>query len=280
MMALAGALMLAACDRHESELTSDILPADSLGTVDIRFTFGNIAVVPMTRATLSEAQLTDLWMFDYLDGSLVNTVHQSSADAGFGQVSLSADYGEHTFYFVAAAGAEPAIDGTTISWTSVKDTFWSSMSLTVSPGMAASRQVVLQRVATRLRVAVDDEVPANLAKLTLTPSHWYYGLDYITGEPVDDRSTPRSVNVPASYAGTSGNLAMAIYGICDGEGYSTDVQVTATGSDESLLADITLTGVPLQRNRVTSYSGSLFSSTRSMTVSVDDAWADQYASTW
>ena len=281
MMALAVALMTASCDRREIEMDADINSADSTMTsMVITFSFQNFSMIPMTRATLSDAGVCDLWLFDYMDGSLVSSVHQSSDDEGFGSLSINADYGEHRLYFVAAAGSDPVVDGTTISWNIPRDTFWKSITLNIAPSTSSTQSVVLQRVVTRFRIAVTDEVPDGIAALCLAPSHWYYGLDYTTGEPVDDRSSVRSVNIPASYIGTSGSLAMAIFGLCPSEGYSTAIRVTAKSSDESPMADITLSDVPLQRNRITSYSGELFSATRSMSVSVDDAWNDDYASTW
>ena len=281
LWAMSAALMLAACEKHEeAELNGNVSPADSTGTMVIDFNFGNYELSPMTRSTLTEAQLTDLWLFDYLDGSLVGTIHQSSTDEGFGSVSMTADYGDHTFYFVASNSVDPVIDATVISWTRIKDVFWKSLSLTVAPGMATTQDVSLQRVCTRLRVSVTDEVPSGLASLTLTPAHWYYGMDYTTSSPTDDRNTPRTINVPASYAGTTGNLATSIYSLCGTEGFSTNVQLTANGTDESTLASISLEDVPFKRNRITAYSGSLFSSTRTMTISVDDTWDEDYEVTW
>lgn len=275
------AVAMMACDKHAgNESEADIVPVDTMQTMEIHFTFGGYSMEPMTRSTLTEAGLTDLWLFDYLDGSLVSTIHQSSTDEGFGSVSLSADYGDHTFYFVASNSVDPVIDGTFISWTRIKEVFWKSLSLTVAPGMTTSQDVSLQRVCTRLRVSVTDEVPSGLASLTLTPTHWYYGMDYTTSSPTDDRNTPRTINVPASYAGTTGNLATSIYSLCGTEGFSTNVQLTANGTDESTLASISLEDVPFKRNRITAYSGSLFSSTRTMTISVDDGWDEDYEVTW
>lgn len=281
MMALAVAMLTAACDRRETQLDAELNPVDStMTTMEIHFSFQNFSIIPMTRSTLSDAGVSDLWLFDYLDGALVATVHQTKDDDGFGTVSLTADYGDHMIYFVASAGGEPVVDGTTITWTIPRDTFWKSLVLTVAPATSSNQSVSLQRVVTRFRVAATDEVPDGIATLCLTPSHWYYGLDYTTGEPVDDRNTVRSVNVPASYIGTSGSLAMAIYGFCPSSGMETDIQVTAKASDESTMADITLSGVPLQRNRITSYSGELFGATRSMSVSVDDTWDEDYDAVW
>ena len=83
MMAVAVALILPtmfSCNREDDEPVSES-PAqrDTMQQMVINFTFPMaVSVQPMTRATLADAQLTDLWLFDYIDGSLVNTIHQTS----------------------------------------------------------------------------------------------------------------------------------------------------------------------------------------------------------
>ena len=48
----------------------------------------------------------------------------------------------------------------------------------------------------------------------------------------------------------------------------------------SPLATLTLSDVPLRRNRVTSYSGQLFGHAGALTVSLNDAWEDDLNVTW
>jgi hypothetical protein len=283
LLALAVAMILptTSCTRSDDEPTADTTaPRDTMQQMTIHFTFGDITQQAMTRATLSDAQMTDLWLFDYMDDQLISTIHQTSDDAGFGAVSLQADYGDHHLYFVASRGTSPTVNGTTIVWARPSDTFWSSLALTVEPGMTASQSVALARVATRLRIAVTDEVPATLAQFAITPAHWFYGLDYTTGEPVGDQQTARTIDVPSSYIGTTGQLAMNIYGLCPATDYTTDVAVSALAQDGSPLATLTLSDVPLRRNRVTSYSGQLFGHAGMLTVSLNDAWEDDLTVSW
>ena len=284
LLALAVAFVLptTSCTRSDDDPTTAAeSPRDTMQQMTIRFTFPMATSVrPMTRGTLSNAQMTDLWLFDYMDGTLTNTIHQSSDDAGFGSISLQADYGSHQLYFVASRGTTPTIDGTTITWVKPSDTFWGSLALDVAPGMSATQSVALARVATRLRIAVTDEVPATLAQFAITPAQWYYGLDYTTGDPVGDQQTARTIDVPSSYVGTTGQLAMNIYGLCPATDYTTDVAVSALTQDGSPLATLTLSDVPLRRNRVTSYSGQLFGHAGMLTVSLNDAWDEDYVVNW
>ena len=119
LLALAVAMILptTSCTRSDDEPTADTTAQrDTMQQMTIRFTFGDITQQAMTRGTLADAQMTDLWLFDYLDGTLTNTIHQTSEDAGFGTVSLQADYGSHQLYFVASRGTTPTISATTITW--------------------------------------------------------------------------------------------------------------------------------------------------------------------
>ena len=73
---------------------------------------------------------------------------------------------------------------------------------------------------------------------------------------------------------------MNIYGLCPATDYTTDVDVSALTQDGSPLATLTLSDVPLRRNRVTSYSGQLFGHAGMLTVSLNDAWEDDLAVSW
>ena len=289
MMAMTAALMLSSCTKSDvNELSENsleiIVNADSIETHKT-ITFGcnfGVSQELMTRASLSELSLTDLWIFDLPDGRSEPALllHQTSDDATFGSPSVTAEYGGHTFYFIASRGSDPTINGTTISWDKPSDTFWSTLSLTIVPSTSSTQNVNLQRVAARLRVTITDEVPADLAALNVTPSIWYYGIDYVSGEATDTRTTTRTINVPSSYAGTTGQLAASFYCLSPSVEWTTDVTLTASRADNSSIATISVAGIPMQRNHITSYSGTLFGAGRSISVTADDAWGDDINGTW
>lgn len=253
----------------------------------ITFACHDISIVAMgadnastTRATMSEVSMTDLWLFDYIGDELQQTIHQTATDANFGTPAINASYGDHTIYFVASRGDSPVIDGTTISWTKPSDTFWASRSITIAPATATNQSVSLQRVATRLRLTVTDEIPATLAQICITPSHWYYGIDYLTGEATDDRQAERTINVPASYIGTTGQLYANFYSMSPSSAWQTDITMKAKDGDGGLISQIGIADVPLERNRVTNYSGTLFNANRTVAISADSDWGEDISGTW
>lgn len=284
MMALAVAAILPSCTKdNEPEQMPDagsieiVISTDTMPThATITFGCSTTTMQSMTRATLSSLNLTDLWVFD--GETLLK--HQTTDDADFGSPTITADYGEHHFHFVASRGSEPTLTGTTITWEKPSDTFWQNLTLDIVPQTSTAQTVSLQRVAARLRITITDEIPSTLSSLVVTPSHWYCGINYTTGESVDDRQTARIISVPSSYAGTTGQLAASFFSISPSEAWTTDITLKAQASDNSTLSQISIADVPMQRNHVTSYSGSLFSAGRSIGVSANDEWGDELTGSW
>ena len=279
-MALASALMMLSCtsdEPHNEQPTG-------WESKTITFTFGDVITQhAMTRADVSSLDLTDMWMFDYVGDELQQTIHQSSSDEGFGVLSASMGYSDHTLYFVASRGTTPTsdTDAQTITWAKPSDTFWATASVTVSPSSASSQAVTLSRVATRLRITVNDEVPAGAAKFVITPSQWYYGINYTTGDGVAPvTNQPREVNIPSSYIGTSGQLAIAIFGFVPSADWQTNIIASLKASDESTLGQVALEDVSLKKNITTAYSGGILGTEKSFTLSADDTWGEENVHTW
>lgn len=277
MMAIALGLMVAACNSEQSE--PETTPTKPITfRVDGDFTFHSF-----TRALTADGKdMTDLWILDYMDGSLHAQFHQYSTDADFGQPTLDLDYGSHTLYFVASRGAGAAVDtdAHTITFARVLDTFWQTCTITVSASSANSRTVSLDRVVTKLRLQFTDPIPTGSATINLTPATWYYGLDYLDGSPVASTSGQAiSVNIPASDIGFTGEV-INIFGFSSAAEWTTNVSVDSKKADGTILGQAEIIAVPLRRNRVTEFSGPLYDKTRAMTFTLNSDWDDSYSATW
>ena len=281
-MVMAAASMLLACDRTDGEEPAtakvNVAWADTLDKKTVTFDFTGLRA--KTRATLAELTMTDLWIFDYMGDALQQSIHQTSTDAIFGSPSLSLDYGNHTFYFVASRGSEPTVTAPTISWVKPSDTFWAALTMNVQPASSASQSVTLHRVATRLRIAITDEITAQMARLEVEPATWYYGLDVRTGEGTDARQQMRSVAIPSSYVGTTGQVSALFFGISPSEDWQTDIDVKMIGTDESVLGHVTLPSARFAQNLTTVYSGGIVGTGKSVTITADDTWEDDDIHTW
>ena len=281
LMAIAAAMMLLSCEKDETLTAKANAPKDSVQEKTITFTFGETTMHPMTRATLSELNLTDLWLFDYVGGEYVQTIHQESTDDVFGAVSGTFDYGTHTLYFVASRGVNATVstEDKTITWQTIRDTFWATLQMTVEPSTGGQQQVSLSRVVGRLRITVTDAVPTGATTFEVTPTTWYCGLNYQTGEATSSSTSPIAVTIPSSYIGTT-KLASSVYTISGATPWETGITAALKASDNSTLGSVTISDIPIQRNHITSYSGSIMTAWRSLSVSSADEWVEDDDVVW
>ena len=269
------AMVFASCSK---DVTEEIAGAKKV-SFDVQ---GNWNSPVFTRGSLSAdgKEMTDLWLFDYVDGTLVQTLHQVSTDADFGTPSPTLAYGEHRIYFVVSRGASPVINGTVISWGSIRDTFWKSMAVSVGGASASAYSVALDRVVTKLKITATDAVPDGTATVVVLPGKWYAGLDYLTGQPADMRdSEEMSVAVPDSYVGTTG-LAVSFFGFSTAAEWNTPLTVSARDADNDIIGLVNVAAAPFMANRATEFSGALFSTSGTFTITLNDEWDAPWTGTW
>jgi len=292
---LTAAIMLAACEKLEipsdEEAEKGGEQTEVTGTRKFTFTVKGDFSSPtfsdgeQTRAgylQADEKDMTDLWVFDYMGSGCVQTLHQTADDDTWGKPTLTLAYGSHHVYFVASRGDNPALDaeGHVITWGIPRDTFWKDYQMDVVSTSNGNRAVTLDRVATRLRLLVKDEVPAGCASVTISPEKWLYGWDYVAGVAMASQHSERVISVPSSYIGTAGTLSLSIYGFSDGEEWATDVSVLAKDVDGNVLGRVTIENAPFKPNRSTEYSGNLFRSSGAVNLVLNDTWSDAITGDW
>ena len=227
--------------------------------------------------------MTDLWVLDYMGDVLVQQIHQSDNTAeDFGRPSMTLVYGSHHVYFVASRGINPTLSTTngTITWTTVRDTFWKDYAVEVVSTSNGNRAVTLDRIVTKLALRFTDAVSANASTINFTPSSWYYTLNYKTGEPTTATvSQTTSTSVPGSYIGNT-DVLISYFSLSPSADWTTDVNVNSKDGDNNIIGQGNMSGVPLKRNRVTEYSGPLFSSGGTVTTSLNTDWIATYEGEW
>jgi hypothetical protein len=279
MWAMASALILAGCEKNEviNQMVAD-------GTTEVRFTVEpwQVTIEPMgTRATVSEAGMTDLWLLAYSSDTLADAMHQTKDDANFGTFSLKLKCGKYKFYAVSSRGLNAVVDTTarTITWDKVRDTFWAVDSMTVVGGSTANKTISMDRVVGRAVLHLTDLVPDGAQKVVFRPSHWYYGINYQTGAAVGDSDAEIDVNIPASYIGQQG-LQVSYMSISDEDNWTTGMVIAMKGAGDAELGSVTLSDVPMGRNKTVTMTGALLGGTRSLGVSLNDTWGDSSEITW
>ena len=234
----------------------------------------NSSVSYETRAGLSAngQALTDLWMLDYQDGTLKQTIHQQSSEEGFGTVSAYFANGEHEIYFVASRGDGAVLDTEEhkITWTKVSDTFYKSLAVDVSRA-AASTSVTLSRAACKLRVSVDDDIPSDAQTMTIRAGNWYKGIDYLDGSAADMSQQNFDVDI------SDGTKTVSVFSISP-ETWTTDVTVSVKTATKT--ESVTAENVPLYRNRETTLHGNLFESNHGLSIGIDDTWGEEAEKQW
>jgi hypothetical protein len=279
--ALAVAALMTACNSendHEAEATS---------TTTITFSMigdFQLSTHDFTRSLEADGKtMTDVWVLDYVGGVLQQQVHQTSADADFGQPTLSLALGEHHIYFVASRGTGAILDtdAHTLSFTSARDTFWKNYEITISGGTSSgNRSVTLDRIVTKLKLTFTDAIPEGAATFNVTPSSWYYGVDYTTGEPSEATANGTiTVNIPSSEIGVV-NEAVSIFGFSSATEWTTNIAINCKADNNDVLGSATITSAPFVRNRVSEYTGPLFGDSGAMTLSLNATWDDSYTGTW
>lgn len=246
---------------------------------------GEAAAREMTRGYLSAdgKDMTDVWVLDYQDGQLVQQLHQSDNTADdFGRPSMRLAYGSHHIYFIASRGSAATLntDAKTITFGSVRDTFWKDYTVDVVSTSNGNRAVTLDRVVTRLRLTFTDAISSDAATINFAPHVWYYGLDYIHGTPVNaitDQAV--TINIPASELGNTGVQA-SIFGFSTATEWTTDVTINSKKSSGKVIGSATIANVPFKANRISELAGPLFGSEGAMTLSLNTVWETAYTGEW
>ena len=278
------AVMLAACENQMDEQSAVLNQEQGKKTITFACE-GDFGNATFTRAALTadDKQMTDLWVLDYVGGTLVQQVHQASTDEDFGTPTLNLDYGSHHVYFVASRGEGATLStaGHNIAWTKPLDTFYKDFQITVSAGTSSAHNVTLERVVTRLRVTVADEIPAGIASITVTPTTWYYGIDYLTGGPAAAQaSAPRTIAIPESKVGTTGQTNVSIYGFSSATEWTTDVSVVARNQTDAVIGTANIEDAPFKANRSTNYTGNLFVNAGGFALALSGEWDTEFAGNW
>jgi hypothetical protein len=286
--------MLTACEKEIMSEKPDgeaagAVAADAVKTKKFTFTLkGDFSSEwkPVTRGYLSAdgKDMTDVWVLDYdADGNLLKQLHQGdNTTDDFGKPVMQLAYGEHHVYFVVSRGAEPVLNTTdgTIIWSSVRDTFWKDYEVSVVSTSNGNRAVTLDRVVTKLALAFTDAISDDATTINFTPAKWYYGLNYKTGEPTNaTNNQTNTMQVPANYAGRT-DVSVSYFSISPSSEWNTDVTVNSKDADGNIIGQGVMNDVPLKRNRITEYSGPLFTAGGETSLTLNGVWDDPEVGTW
>lgn len=251
---------------------------------------------PMTRAALTAngKALTDLYILDYdkATGKLLQVLHQTSTAPDFAEPDLTLDYGEHVLKVVATRSQEPTLwDAGNNTWqaepniltpvtatqpvmlTSAKtsDTFGAEKEVSVGIGTATTVSIALDRLVAKLVVNSTDAFPDDCTTITIDLQE-HRTLSWATMDVIEAAKNQRMTDV-TSLRGTTGTV-LSYFVMAPKDGYTTDVTLTTNRTEGTPYSTITVPSVPLERNKVTTISGSLYGHEQVFQMSVKDAWSE------
>ena len=241
----------------------------------VTLTFSPYQMEAMTRAETPISSIVthlDVWVYE--NEAEAAATHQTTADEGFGTVSMTLDKTKtYTLYAVGhkAEGAASLADGV-ISFPSEKVTHSMFYTTTFTPATTTSLMCVMQRIVGLFRLSTTDAVPSDVTRVVFelgsTPTRWNvagYGVNLQERTAAFDNITTRD----------DGTVSFLVYIISDNN-QPTAYSVTATAytADGSVKQTRSFDDVPIRNGYRTTYQGAFFIDTpMTMTFTVDD-WND------
>jgi len=229
----------------------------------------------------AEIHVNYLKVIDVVGGEVIQTVTRSvdNGDDVCADLTLNLSFGSHDLYFVSSANMwhEYDEDALTLRWnkeTAILGDVWSKhLSLTVDANTASTQSVSMNRVVAYVKVVIEDALPSNLDRFqgALTGGSWTFDIQNQCGGTA--ALVGRTVVVPSSSLGNTGVGVGLFTFVPSGATSATSYVFSAFDASLSSIASVTFNNVPIEANHYTTYSGKLFTSGPTLSISVNGDWA-------
>lgn len=259
--AIAG-LLLAGCSSEQVEE----LKVKNEELSEVTLTFSPYQMDAMTRTAVSIADVVnhlDVWIYE--SGTEFASVHQTTADAAFGSITVTLDKTKtYTLYAIGHKADGATLSDGVISFTDDKTTHAMYYSTTFSPATTTSLPCLMTRIVADFRLEITDDIPTNAVKFRFTVSGVFDRWSVTTGAThgINRVST-------INYGGTS--AIFNIYAITTDAQTLHTVTVEALDENDAVIQERVFGNVPLCNGYKTNYRGTFFIDTpMSMSFTVND----------
>lgn len=232
---------------------------------DVVLTFSPYYVSPMTRTTVSIADVVthlNVWL---VNGGDVIALQQTNSDAGFGTITATLDKTKtYTLYAVGHKADGATLSDGVISFTDDRTTHSMFYTTTFSPSTTTNLSCLMTRIVADFRLEITDDIPTNATKFRFTIASVFDRWNVTTGAThgIDRVST-------INYGGTSS--IFNIYAITTNEQTLHTVTVEALDENDGVIQSRVFENVPLRNGYKTNYRGTFFIDTPvSMSFTVND----------
>jgi len=208
-----------------------------------------------TRAASAISELASrLSLVVLKNGEKVKTVSQKQGDSGFGTVALSLAEGTYQIAAIAhncdGTATVTSADKITFPNNIVTDTFYYYGDLTVGSS-AVSQSLTMHRAVAMFRLILTEELPATVRKLKFYYTGGSSTFSAVSGYGcVNSRQT---VNIDVA----SGQKVFEVYTFPHDEQGQLKMTVTALDAQDNAVGERVFENVPVRRNYITRYTGSL-----------------------
>lgn len=259
------AVLMSACQQAEMESETK--------SKELSFNVGfNIEKGVISRAALGD-YIATLQVFDYKDGTLVNSITQGKEDEGFGTVPLKSDYGTHEYVFVGHNSVTCSYDNekSELTFDKILDTFTATQTLEVNIDTEEKQSVKMERQVAGIKLVMQDAIPQNAACIELTVEGYSSILNPKTGKGSAGTKHVREWEYSTSNIGKTGT-SYTLYTFLPADDHTVDVTIRVEGTDGKDIVNYTIEDISVEKNKTTVISGYLLSMETTTTVSVDGEW--------
>ena len=139
-------------------------------------------------------------------------------------------------------------------------------------GTAATVSIALDRLVAKLVVSSTDVFPDDCTTITLDLQE-HRTLSLATMDVIDAVDNQRVSDV-TSLQGTTGTV-LSYFVLAPKNGYQTDITLTTNRAEGNPYSTITVPGLTLERNKVTTISGPIYGHGQGFQVTVNDTWVNE-----
>lgn len=225
------------------------------------------------QAIFSFVNYLDIWL---IEGTNVQTVHQTSSDDNFGTISLVLDKTK-TYTLKAIAQSRNGtctLANNIVQFPDDKPSQAFYYTTSFSPATTTSLNCTMDRIVGQFRLEITDAVPEDVTQVKFTI--YNNGTRFDTSDQTAANKIDREVLYTSVSRAQDGSASFTLTILPDNltETTNVDIKVEALKANNDVKEERTFTDVPIKANYKTTYRGTFFiSSNMSMTFQAND-WSE------
>ena len=279
-LVMAAGLLLASCSKKEG-----LTPVQPQGSANVNVHVDEFSIsvdtIPNRDEIPTVVKAITLAFYNTDDGIEQYKVTQVRSDntpsETFGEFNLSLPMGSYTMVVLGYGtleGCEMVLTSpvsATFTGGHALETFAATQTVDVVTTDDVDISATLNRIVSKLQVVSTDGKTSNASRMQMTLSGGSRSFSPTTGLATDNNGFVNSVNIGAAVGAHSTSTTFLFLATDE---QTMTVTIDVLDSSEESISHKVVTNVPLQRNRVTKLTGSLYSAGGSTNFTVSTDWLD------